>query len=217
MRLLAEHLHGAGHTVVAPLLAGHGTRVEDLEHVTWRDWVKSVALPAHERQSRGERLHFYGLSMGGLLSLLLAPTFDAASVGTINAPQRVFDRLGRLAPHTHRVRPYHFWEPTPPPDPSAAKYAVQYHGTHVQAVGQLFVLIRAVGRSLERVRCPALIIQSRADATVRPESAHHLFDGIGASSKRIVWLERSAHVSTLDVERDRIHRSILEHVAATST
>ncbi len=212
MRLLGRYLHAAGHTVVAPLLAGHGTRVEDLEHVDWRDWVESAAVVAHGRQAMGERLHFFGLSMGGLLSLLLAPTFDAASVGTLNAPQRVFDRLGSLAKHTHRVRPYHFWEPTPPPDPTVAEYAIQYHGTHVKAVGELFTLIRAVGRSLDRVECPTLIIQSRADQTVRPESAEHLLAGVGAATKRMVWLERSAHVATLDVERDRIHRVVREHV-----
>ncbi|RPH38721.1 MAG: alpha/beta hydrolase, partial [Burkholderiales bacterium] len=41
VRLFAKRLHEKGYSVAAPLLAGHGTRPEDLNRVTWQDWVES--------------------------------------------------------------------------------------------------------------------------------------------------------------------------------
>ena len=38
----ARHLAAAGHTVAAPRLPGHGTRWQDLNATTWRDWVSAA-------------------------------------------------------------------------------------------------------------------------------------------------------------------------------
>lgn len=215
MRLLGDALAIEGIEVFAPLLAGHGTNAEALEHVGWRDWVRSAGTATNDAVATGKRVHLVGLSMGGLLSLLVAPTFGAASVTTINAPQRIHDRIAPLAGIAQRFMPMHRWERDAPPDPTVAEYWVQYSAVHLRSVTQLLHLIRATGKNLDRVTCPTLIIQSRTDETVRPVSAEHLYEGIASREKRVVWLERSVHVSTLDVERDRIHRAVLERISTT--
>lgn len=215
MRLLGAALAESGVEVFGPLLAGHSESPDALEHVTWKDWIRSAGTAAQTAVDTGKRLHMIGLSMGGLLSLLVAPTFGAASVTTINAPQRIHDRFAPLARLAKRIYPMHKWKREAPPDPSVAEYWVQYSAVHLQAVTQLLYLIRATGKNLDRVTCPALIIQSRTDETVRPVSAKHLYDGLGSMEKRILWLERSVHVATLDVERDRIHRAVLERIWTT--
>ncbi len=217
LRDVGAVLAEAGYTVVAPLLAGHGTRLEDMVDTGWRDWVRSATEAGLGLAAEVERIHFVGLSMGGIISLLLAPTLGAASVTTINAPQLVWDRRARLA-HLYRgsKRIDHGDAPVPA-SPDMRKYQQQYGGTPIGTVAELGDLMKAARRNLGRVTCPALIIQSRTDETVNPKSAEIIYDGISSSQKGLVWLENSRHVAVLDNERDVIKDAIVEHLGSVSS
>jgi carboxylesterase len=212
LRLLGRALNDAGFPVHAPLLAGHGTRIEDMVRTGWRDWVKSALDGVVEATAGDRRLHVVGLSMGGLIALLLAPTVGAVTVTTINAPIKVWDRRSivvSLWRGSNRIIP----GDAPVPAPAdVVEYQRQYIGTPIGTAAELGDLMRACRRHLDRVTAPALIIQSKTDETVRPVSAEIIFDGLGSDDRRLVWLERSRHVALLDVERDVITDAILEHV-----
>jgi len=61
-----------------------------------------------------------------------------------------------------------------------------------------------VTRELPRVARPTLVFQSRDDHVVVPANAPHILEHLGAADKRLVWLENSCHVSTLDWHKERI-------------
>jgi carboxylesterase len=213
LRELGSFLNDAGYTVTAPLLAGHGTSLADMAETGWRDWVRSATEAAMDLPDGP--LHFVGLSMGGLISLLLAPVLGAASVTTINAPQLVWDKRARLAGlyrGSKRIEP---GEPRVPAPPEMRRFQQQYDGTPIGTAAELGDLMRAARRNLHRVTCPALVIQSKTDETVRPKSAEIIYDGLGSAQKGLVWLERSRHVAVLDTERDTISEAILEHLNAS--
>ncbi len=71
----------------------------------------------------------------------------------------------------------------------------------------------AARTALPRVRCPVLIVQSKVDETVHPTSAEIIYNGLGSTQKRIMWLARSRHNALLDVESERIQAEILAHGA----
>jgi carboxylesterase len=212
MRDLGQRLNGAGYTVVGPLLAGHGTTLEDMADTGWRDWLRSAAEPAMEIQQGGDVLHLAGLSMGGIISLLLATVLHVASVTTINAPLLVRDRRSYLAWLYRGSRRIEVTDPPVAAPPEMRKYQQQYNGTPLGTAAELADLIRAAHHSLGRVTCPTLVIQSKTDETVRPKSAEIIYDGLGSTEKGIVWLERSRHVAVIDVERGAIAASILDHL-----
>jgi carboxylesterase len=212
MRDLGQRLNDAGYTVVGPLLAGHGTTLDDMATTGWRDWLGSAAEPAMDILEGGDTLHLVGLSMGGIISLLLATSLDAASVTTINAPLLVRDRRSYLAGLYRGSKRIEHAEPPVAAPPEMRKYQQQYNGTPLGTAAELADLIRAARRSLSKVTCPALIIQSKTDETVRPKSATIIYDGLGSADKGIVWLECSRHVAVVDVEREAIAASILEHL-----
>jgi len=212
MRLLGDVLHGAGFAVICPRLAGHGTQVTELVGVGWRDWLRDAATAAQVLQDEGKRVHLVGFSMGGVLALLLAPVFGAASLATISAPMAVWDRRAHLAwvsRHSSRVRPGD--SPASLPD-EVAEYRQEYRDIPESSVSELMDLIRAARRTLRRVTCPALIVQSRIDETVRPESGEILRDGIGSAHKHVLWLDHSAHAALLDRERDDVTGEIVRHL-----
>jgi carboxylesterase len=212
MRLLAAELDAAGFGAVAPLLPGHGTTIRDMLDVTWRDWVATAAEAAQRVVDSGARLHLAGLSMGGVLAILLAPVFRPASLITINAPIRVVNRTApflSIARGSPRIRDY---EPAERHPEFAHDYAHHYDGTPIGSVADLLDLIRAAKSVLNRVSAPALVVQSLTDETVRPASATYLYEHLGSPFKRLVWLERSAHVATLDIERDRLAQEVVRHL-----
>ena len=210
-------LHDHGYGVRAPLLAGHGTHVSDMLDTGWRDWLRDAAAAAHDVSATGATLHIVGLSMGAVLGILLAPVFAAATLTTVNAPLRVYSRRVRFASMARGSRRVLDPEPPDPYDDEAQAFAHQYDETPVGTVAELFDLVRAAAKSLHRVTCPTLVVQSRVDETVRPESAELILRGIAAADKRVLWLERSRHVALLDVERDILHAQLLEHLARFST
>jgi carboxylesterase len=212
-RPTARFVNDQGFTVSVPRLAGHGTSVHDMAGTGWKDWVRSALEGLHDL-SEYERIHVVGLSMGGVIGLLLGATCEVASVTTINAPQRLHDRrtwMSRLYRGSRKIRP---GERGDPPPGEAAEFWVQYEDSPVGTVPDLLDLMEAARRALPRIRVPVVIIQSKADETVHHTSAETIYDGLASRQKRIVWLERSRHVALLDAESDRIHIEIVSQVAS---
>lgn len=216
LRPLARSLADAGYPVTVPLLAGHGTTESDMATTGWRDWVRSAGESAQEILDRGHRLHLAGLSMGGIISLLIGPSFGASSITTINAPIKVHNwrvRFSGLMRGSQRIRDL---PPDPEPPADTEEYWQGYDDQPVGTVAELFDLVRAARRNLHLVTAPALIVQSNADETVKPESGQIIYDGISSTGKRLLWLTRSRHVSTLDVERHLIAAAMLDHLDAAA-
>lgn len=207
-RLAAEFVNQRGYTAYLPRLEGHGTSIEHMQETTWKDWVRS-ALEALYELSEYERVHVVGLSMGGIIGLLLAATNDVGSITTINSPQRLHSRRAWLARFYRGSKRIDKGDPAEIPIDEAGEYWVHYDDSPVGTIADLLDLMDAAQLALSRVTAPAIVIQSHADETVHPESAHIIHDGLGSREKRIVWLERSRHVAVLDMERDRIHQEIL--------
>lgn len=78
-----------------------------------------------------------------------------------------------------------------------------------------FLAFSAAARArLPEITTPALIVQSRNDSTISPESATIVLDGIAtpASDKRIVWFKETEHEMLCDLEADDVVMSILNFV-----
>lgn len=212
-RLLGPALHQQGYTVLAPLLPGHGTSIDDMSHHGGEEWLTAVTRAALELGGH-RRLHLVGLSMGGLLAILAARPTAATSITTINSPVRFRDPLIYLTPLIHPFRPRVYWpEGDPPgPDPETSPLSITYPGFPTRRAVDLLAISRRAVRAARSLRRPALVIQSKEDETVRPSSARVLRRALGHTT-RLVWLESSRHNALLDGERDRIEEELLLHLA----
>ncbi|MCE7988802.1 MAG: hypothetical protein DYG89_47205 [Caldilinea sp. CFX5] len=61
-------------------------------------------------------------------------------------------------------------------------------------------LIGEVKRILPEVTCPLLVIYSRGDPTIHPQSAQLVYDRVRSTDKAIIALQASGHVITIDGE-----------------
>jgi carboxylesterase len=57
---------------------------------------------------------------------------------------------------------------------------------------------------LPGVRAPTLMIQSRGDNRIDASDAEAAFAALGASDKRLVWVDEGGHVITVDKGRERV-------------
>ncbi|HEY5650031.1 MAG TPA: alpha/beta fold hydrolase [Acidimicrobiia bacterium] len=216
-RPMAQVLADAGYTVVAPLLAGHGTSIEDLAETGRDDWIESVRDAHRSVEAAHDRVHFVGLSMGGLISIIVAAEVGAATISTINSPISFRDKKARLSRLLHPFMPEVRWPEEEPPDmdDEVAPFFLTYPGFPTKALADLVSISRRALRTAPEVGCPALVVQSLVDESVDPKSGAQLARAFGPGTP-LVWLKTSRHNALLDRERDTIHQAVLDRFASES-
>ncbi|NMA02321.1 MAG: alpha/beta fold hydrolase [Clostridia bacterium] len=202
---LGQFLNQKGYTVRGVLLPGHGTKVEDLEGVGWSEWYQEVENEYKRLRESCSQVFVIGLSMGGALSLNLATENVLAGVVSICAPIYIADKKAYLTPYLKRFVRYSKKKVRKKPYNSFSYDVYPLSGT-----AQLVKAIPAIKKNLGKITSPALIIQAQQDKTVEPRSAQFIYDNIGSKEKSLKWLEKSGHVATLDIEREKVFNWI-EH------
>lgn len=213
VRPLGRYLHDRGYTVVAPLLVGHGTSPAAMSTTRGNDWICSAEEALEAATPDHDSVHMVGLSMGGLISILIGAGGRAATISTINAPITFRDKRIHLTPFLHRLRPMIQWPEEEPPDldPEIADLWLTYRSHPTRAAADLLSISRRAHRVAATVTSPTLVIQSLADETVDPRSGRQLAEALRGDC-RLLWLEHSIHNSLLDDERGLIHRAVVERI-----
>lgn len=216
VQALGAALHDQGISAVAPRLPGHyPPHYAGIERCGFRDWLESAEDALSSLRHNCDRVYVCGCSMGGVLALNLAAHCAVAGVITINSPvsmaHPLTEFLGKtllrlMKPLKLRLR----IGISPDVRNLSVRRELQEQGRHtvfsvpIIAYLELLNLISATRPGLARIRCPALIIQSRHDRVVSPRSALSLYALLGSVNKEIVWLENSGHVALMDNEQDGI-------------
>ena len=215
MHFLGEFLaREGGFTVIGPRLKGHGTTPEDMAQTTAEDWVRSVEEAMHTLQQHCNKLFITGLSMGGTLTLYMAAMYPGVFAGAVPINGAVFldspDMAGlAFAQGAPAVVPGVGSDIKKPGEVELA-----YPVVPVPSVRHIYALMAVTRELLPRVTCPTLVFQSRDDHVVVPSNAPHILEHVGAEDKRLVWLENSYHVATLDNDKELIAKETLRFIQA---
>ena len=67
---------------------------------------------------------------------------------------------------------------------------------------------RWLGPRLGGVEVPALILATRADRVIRPDSATRIYERLGTTQKELQWFERSGHEMLVDCEAEAVLDSV---------
>lgn len=208
MRLLGDHLHQQNYTVLGVRLCGHSTNVADLNNTNWENWYSSVLDGYYLLRGLCDEINVVGLSLGGLLTLKIASDLPINKIVTLSAPVFLYDK--RL-PFIHLYKMFRPYVKMPKKKyPVPAKYSLGYNKTPVKSLLSLLEFIELLKNNLNKIKCPALIIQSKAEHTVQPHSAEFIFNNIDSIIKKIFWLEKSGHIVVLDNEREKVYEKITE-------
>ncbi|HXX86002.1 MAG TPA: alpha/beta fold hydrolase [Casimicrobiaceae bacterium] len=234
---IAHFLHRRGRlSVECPRLVNHGQPLAVLARTRWQELLSSARdhlLEASTRAKRdGARLVVGGLSLGAVLSLILAAESPDRVAGVMALSPTLFydgwnvpwsQGLIGLADYLP-VKHFIYLREQPPyglKDESlrrkvAATYEQAKLGEDSRAAElgyahfplRLFCemrhLIALCKRVLPRVQAPLLVLQAADDDATSPRNAHYILRHVGSRSTQLVLLANSYHVITADLDRTEV-------------
>jgi carboxylesterase len=218
MRPLGQYLAERGHTVVGPLLPGHGTTWQDLSTRKWPEWTEAVERAYQALRQRCRTVFVGGGSMGGLLTLYLAERqSEIAGIFPMAPALYVADWRAHLAGLFKHVIKTKTYDPGRDgddlTDPQARQtYLWSYTKTPLAAVEQLLRLQGQVRRHLSQVTMPTLILQGMHDRSVKPSTARYAYEQITSKDKELIWLHDSGHCLWVDSEREQVWHTIQQFI-----
>lgn len=207
---MGDYLNEQGYTCLGIRLAGHATDPEDMIRSNWTDWTASVEDGFHLLSGSVDRIFLAGLSMGGVLSLLMSTRLDVAGVVAMSTPYKLPDDP-RLR-HIEWISKIVSYMPKSDEEPGASwfdkeafKEHVSYPQNPVRSIGELNKLLGEMRAALPNLRVPVLLIHSRDDKYVLPENMEMIFADLkNTSDKTKVYITGSGHVVTRDAARRQV-------------
>lgn len=220
MRWMGEFLNGQGYTCLGIRLAGHATDPEDMIRSSWTDWAASVEDGYSLLRSITANIFLIGLSMGGVLSLLMSTRLAPGVRGVVgmSTPYRLpedprlrfIDWISKIVAYAPKSNeePGSSWF-----DKEAWKDHISYPQNPVRSIGQLNQLLAVMRAALPDVRVPVLLMHSNDDRYVLPENIELLYaDLVNASDKTKLYITGSGHVIPRDAARQQAFQFALEFI-----
>lgn len=212
MVYLAQKFADAGYNVELPPLKGHGTKWDDMNKVTYQDWIKDVENAYAVIKQRSKNIFVCGLSLGGALSLRIAELHpEIKGLILINNALIFTNPKFWLVPILQYIIPYTKSVGGDIKDKNSVEIA--YTKTSIKAVNQMLKLLKIVKKDIRKIKSPTLIFKSKNDHVVPIKSALYTYKHISSKIKELVWLENSYHVAPLDYDKDLIADKSLEFIS----
>lgn len=214
MRWMGEFLSRQGIHCLGIRLAGHATRPEDMLRARYTDWMASVEDGYHLLGGVTDRIYLVGLSMGGILALLMSTRLRVRGVVAMSTPYRLpFDYPALFMRALSLVVKF---QPKGKEEPGAtwfdkAAFAehVSYPQNPVRSAAELQLLIQEMHKVLPHVEGPVLLMHSRNDSYVVPENLEQIYAQLGTSDKDRLYVTEAGHVITRDAARQEVFEAAL--------
>ncbi|MBI9108811.1 MAG: alpha/beta fold hydrolase [Spirochaetales bacterium] len=207
---LARRIHGEGYTVSVPRLPGHGTNGADFRKTNHRDWHSHAVNEYLNLKSRFDSVSVTGLSMGGVLSLLLAEQFSPEKIILLAPAMSVSNRIFYLSPilriFIRKIK--RNWEPRPSDDDDRRFMGKEYWSYFFASnIASLLKLIRKAQKSLGAIECPVYIILSEKDGWISLDSGDLIQKGLNVPFRKVV-LKNSPHVIVEGPEKETVFENV---------
>jgi carboxylesterase len=220
VEFVKPYLERAGFNTVLPRLPGHGTRPEDMEHVTWNDWYQAGLDSLRSLQATHDEVHVLGHSMGGLVASMLAAHAKVDALVLVATALQFQNPAVKALPLLGPFVKYWDGGPSGIVDMKLREEAevakITYKRFPVAAFRELLAFAKIVPNMLPKVQCPTLVIHSRVDEVITPSSSDLLFARLGSSDKTQHWFEKSSHEMFWDFEREPLCQLITDFFVARS-
>jgi carboxylesterase len=205
---MGEYLAERVMAVRCPLLSGHGTTVEDLGRIRWRQWADQVESSLEDLAASCEAVFVGGLSLGSLLTLWLGSRHpEIAGLLPMAPAVRIQNPLAPLALVLRwllKNSPQGSIGDDDLGDPEASQRSWHYDETPLWGAGEFYLLQRRVRRLLPTIAQPVLIFQGRRDAQLHPDAGSMVYHTVASAEKTLVMLENSGHNLLIDGEREAV-------------
>lgn len=215
---MGEHLHQQGYTCLAIRLAGHATDPEDMIRSFWTDWTASVEDGYNLLGRMSDDIFLVGLSMGGILSLLMSTRLKVKGVIAMSTPSRLpadypiwflqlMSRFVRYHPKT-KEPPGSGWF-----DQAAYHENITYPENPVRSVAELKKLTLAMHAALPNVTVPVLLMHSKDERYVLPDNMESIYASlVNTPDKTKLYITGSGHNLPRDASREQVFQAAVAFI-----
>ena len=216
MRKVADELVKQGYTVKTINLPGHATTEEDMGTVNYENWIQAVEQAVEELKKECKKVVAGGVSMGGVLSLIMAAENKVDACVSISAPMDTKFETMALTKYLYFFKPRIKWrKPKEITDMLDPKYDCSYYGFPSRKAYDLYYLIKQIQKQLKDITCPLLIIQSTNDKTIWRGSEKYIYDRVASDIKERYIVVKVPHVLTISDEYQNVASKIHQFVENT--
>lgn len=207
VRMLGRYLQKKGYTTHAPIYSGHGQAPENILNTSPNDWFQDVKEAYRDLKELGyEEIAVAGLSLGGVLGLKLAYHVPIKGIATMATPMFFDNKEKLLIAFRSFAKQYKQLERKNKRTIDQEMKVLMERAPEM--IRRLQPLIEEVKKNLKDVKEPALIIQPKRDQLININSAPYIYKHITSPEKDLLWYEKSTHVVTTDVEKNRLHEDV---------
>ncbi len=206
LRLLGDSLHSEGYTISIPLMPGHGTKPEDLRKRTWCEWYEKAKFELFELRKKYTKVFVIGLSMGGSLALHLSAHYEVNGVVALAPALYLKNKFSFLSHYLHIIYPY--TKKGASSDIKTNVKTIAYDKIPLKSLSELLKFSKHLRNDLPDIYAPALIIYTNKDHVVDEKGPAEIYRRLSSKNKRILELQKSYHVITLDIEKEKVFREI---------
>jgi len=100
-------------------------------------------------------------------------------------------------------------------DPSAFRppYTVwAYPKVPTKSLEEFWHIVAEIRKIAPQIQVPTLIMQGRNDRIIPQRGGPEVLERLGSRSKRLVWVKNSAHMLTLDSEREEVWKAVQQFI-----
>lgn len=220
MRWMGEYLAEQGFSVLGVRLAGHATDPEEMIRTRYVDWMHSVEDGYHLLKGATDRVFLIGLSMGGVLSLLMASKLDVAGVFVMSTPYQLADSRIKF---TKILAPFIKYLPKTKEEPGATwldkeswRDHISYPQNPVRSIAELPPLLDEMRAALPKVDVPTLLVHSRNDTYVPADSMEKIYNALGTTDKEMIWVTESGHVIPREPAKTEVFAAAAQFIRRVS-
>ena len=192
VRQLADFLNTQGYTVSGPLLPGHGTDPDDLNRVSFEDWVRVSEEAVEALKATCKFILIGGESMGGLVAMRVAQLHPELAGVLLYAPGLKAFNIW-VAP---LIKPFIKYLHKP-----SAGISFVWSGYNVFPLGgadEMRKLQKVVAKDLEKITQPVLLMMTKADTMVPQTVTEIIRQSVRSKIIDVHIFENSDHCILLD-------------------
>jgi esterase/lipase len=174
-------------------LKGHGTKVEDLDNLTYEDFLEQAEGELKKDLKKGREIVVGGFSFGGIIALDVASKYPVKGVFNIVTPYE-FKWYFNLPLVFLLARVKKYWKKyINEEEERSRKNDFRYDYMHSNGVSVIGDGRKNLKKNLTKITCPCLTIHSTNDTFATKRTGESINQSVNSKVKKILLINTSSH------------------------
>lgn len=210
---LPYHLHKKFNANVKVIcLKGHGTKVQDLDYLTYNDFLNQIETELKKEIKNGREIILGGVSLGALYALLLTPKYPIKLVFNICPPYLLNFPFNIKYIETICSFKKYWLKHRDKNEKNKRKDAFSYDYMHINGLKIVKQASKKLDKTLKEIDCPILSIHSYTDPIGHYKSSDLIQNKVKSKINEKKILNTKVHNVFFSMNNNETYKRIINFV-----